>query len=224
MEREIAEGKMFIDAAVAAKVRLFIWSGLSHAEKHSGRKYVHINHFTGKGIVTEYGKSVPGAEFRFVNVEAGLYMSNFTGLSAPLKQEDGSFELAMPVPGTSVAPLLDTASDYGLFVRKSIEGSQLRDIYAHGEVISYADIVAQLAAVTGKKIAYKEISKDEYINFLVAAGKPQRIALELYEMFAYINEIGLSSRFRRQRHRWEPCGSQRGHPYLGRVCQSHRLE
>ncbi|KAG9000529.1 hypothetical protein FRB94_005379 [Tulasnella sp. JGI-2019a] len=186
MEREIAEGKMFIDAAVAAKVRLFIWSGLSHAEKHSGGKYVHIDHFTGKGIVTEYGKSVPGAEFSFVNVEAGLYMSNFT-TSAPQKQEDGSFVFAMPVPGTSVAPLLDTASDYGL---KSIEGSQLRDIYAHGEVISYENIVAQFAAVTGKKITYKEVSKDEYINFLVAAGKPQRIALELYEMFAYIYEIG----------------------------------
>jgi len=186
VEREIAEGKMLIDAAVSANVATLVWSGLSAAKKHSNGKYVHIDHFDGKATVTEYGKNISGSKTRFVNVEAGLYMSNLSTSGAPRKQEDGSFVLALPVPADSTAPLLDTARDYGLFVRKAFEGSQLRDIYAFGEVISYAEIVKQLAEITGKNVTYKEVSKEQYINALKAGGLPERIALEMYEMFAYI--------------------------------------
>ncbi|KAG8880548.1 hypothetical protein FRB97_000718 [Tulasnella sp. 331] len=192
MEKEIAEGKMLIDAAISAKVKLIVWSGLSAAEKHSGGKYVHIDHFTGKGKITEYGRETTASHgIQFVNVEAGLYMSNFVLMMPPQKQEDGSYVYALPAPADSTAPLLDTVSDYGLFVRKAMEASQMQNIYAYGEEISYADIVKQMSDITGKKVMFKEISKEEYEQALIGAGMPARIALELYEMIAYIaSDVG----------------------------------
>jgi len=192
MEKEIAEGKMLIDAAIAAKVKLIVWSGLSAADKCSEGKFVHIDHFTGKGIVTAYGRETAAAHgIRFVNVEAGLYMSNYVAMMPPQKQEDGSYVYALPVPVESTSPLLDTVSDYGLFVRKAMEASEMQNIYAYGEELSYADLVKQMSEITGKKVTFKEVSKEEYEKMLIGIGMSPRLALEMYEMFAYIaSDVG----------------------------------
>jgi len=191
MQKEIAEGKLLIDAAIAAKVKVIVWSGLSAVEKHSGGKFVHVDHFEGKAIVTEYGRTATPNHTRFVNVEAGLYMINYSTLSPPKKQADGSYLIALPAPAESTTPLLDTASDYGLFVRKAIEESQMQNIYAWGEDISYAETVKQWSEITGKNIKFKEVSQEEYEKELIAAGTPERIAHELYEMIVYIaSDVG----------------------------------
>ncbi|KAG8847319.1 hypothetical protein FRB96_001654 [Tulasnella sp. 330] len=46
-EREVSEGQMFVDAAKAAKVELFVWSGLENFSEVSGGKYIHADHFDG---------------------------------------------------------------------------------------------------------------------------------------------------------------------------------
>lgn len=104
-------------------------------------KYTNVYHFDSKAAVTAYADEVG---LPYINVLAGLYMWNFTTANAPKKQADGTFVLALPFPEKTVAPLLDTASDYGLFVRKAIEDDGgARDIFAHGEVISYTEVVKQ---------------------------------------------------------------------------------
>lgn len=131
-------------------MELFIWSGLVNASGVSNGKFVYADHLNSKAAVTAYGKDITSNRgMRFINVMAGLYMSNFSSpaVATPKKQEDGTFVLAMPVPVDSVVPAINTARDYGLFVRRAIEGSYEhgQDVYAYGEIISYRDIVRQMS-------------------------------------------------------------------------------
>lgn len=113
---------------------------------------MHVDHLDGKAEVTKYGRSVTSSSpTRFVNVIAGLYDVNFTTLAAPKKQEDGSFVLALPGPAETIVPALDTARDYGLFIRKVIEDPELadvKDVGAYGEFISYGQMVKEWSEST----------------------------------------------------------------------------
>ncbi|KAJ7635108.1 NmrA-like protein [Roridomyces roridus] len=85
--RELAEGKLFIDAAKAAGARGIVWSGYASPTKISNGKYPNIVHWESKAAVTQYGREsgVP-----FVDVQCGSYGSNFVQppfAPVPVKQE-----------------------------------------------------------------------------------------------------------------------------------------
>jgi hypothetical protein len=107
---------------------------------------VHVYHFDGKAVVTEYGRQsgVP-----FVDLQAGFYGTNF--LTNPImltKQDDGSFAIQWPIKPTAIIPFIDANQDYGLFVRHVLElpvfpnGSE---IIAYGEKIGIEDMAEQFA-------------------------------------------------------------------------------
>lgn len=68
--REVAEGKVMVDAAKAAGVKLFIFSGLPNVTKLSGGKYTHIVHFDSKADVVDYARS----QLPTVDCQAGLWV------------------------------------------------------------------------------------------------------------------------------------------------------
>ncbi|KAJ6471137.1 NAD(P)-binding protein [Mycena vitilis] len=206
--REISEGKLLIDAAKAAGVSRIVWSGLPSISKASGGKYVHVYHFDAKAAVTEYGYQcgVP-----FVDVQAGFYGTNF--LTMPLmlkKQEDGSFTVPFPSKPTTLAPFIDAAADYGLFVRHALElpvfpaGSR---IVAYGEKISFSDMAQQLGKATGKKIVFEEISAEQHKQNVAAMGLPQKIELIMTESFLSSAEFEW----------WEPAPPHEGLPRRART-------
>lgn len=136
---------MLARAAKAAGVDLLIWSGLESISKVSGGKYTLADHFESKAAITEYARQsgVPLAV-----VQAGSYASNFTGLSAPRKQADGSFVVAVPCGSSTVLPVIDMVQDYGIFVREAIESPAFgpgSEILTHGELITVGDCMSQLA-------------------------------------------------------------------------------
>ncbi|KAJ7671211.1 NAD(P)-binding protein [Mycena rosella] len=191
MDREIAEGKLLIDAAKAAGVSRIVWSGLSNVSKLSAGKYVHAYHFDGKAIVTEYAREsgVP-----FVDVQAGFYGTNF--LTSPVmlrKQDDGSFAMPLLVRPTTVLPFIDTAEDYGIFVRAVVELPVFPDgseFLAHGETITVQDMALQLSQATGKSIVAKQISLEEFKATLEAVGLPPHIVLDQVDTFQFVDEFG----------------------------------
>ncbi|KAJ7686598.1 NmrA-domain-containing protein [Mycena olivaceomarginata] len=115
--REVAEGKMMVDAAKAAAV---IWSALEPVSEISKGKYVHVDHFDGKGEVTAYARA---SGLPLLIVQAGWYMTNHLLADAfvPTKEADGTYILGLPVGPDTVVPVIDTLHDYGLFVREGIE-------------------------------------------------------------------------------------------------------
>ncbi|KAG9001757.1 hypothetical protein FRB94_013689 [Tulasnella sp. JGI-2019a] len=187
MEREIAEGKMMVNAAKAANVRLLVWSGLEDFSKVSGGKYTHVQHFDGKARVTAYAKEIG---IPFVNVQPGQYMSNFLG-SGFKKQADGSFVMHGVGAPDALTAILDTAHDYGLFVRKAIEKSQPgSEIFAYGSNLTGPEMAKQWGQVLGETASYVQISEDEFKQGILKAGMPEVLAVEFYEMNAAIAEYG----------------------------------
>ncbi|KAJ7080561.1 NAD(P)-binding protein [Mycena crocata] len=191
VDREVAEGKLLIDAAKAGGVSRIVWSGLPSITTLSGGQYVHVYHFDGKAVVTEYGRKcgVP-----FVDVQAGFYGTNFLHNPSMLaKQNDGSFAIPMPLKPTTVVPFINAGRDYGLFVRQVLEapvfpnGSELT---AYGENITIQEIALQFSQVTGKNIVFKQISSEDFADNIRGLGMPPHIVLDMTESFQFFDKFG----------------------------------
>ncbi|KAJ7889926.1 NAD(P)-binding protein [Mycena olivaceomarginata] len=189
-EREAAEGRMMVDAAKAAGVKLFIWSALESVSEVSKGKYIHVDHFDGKGEITAYARA---SGIPLLIVQAGWYMTNFLFFDAmaATKEADGSYTLGLPVSADTVVPVLDTLHDYGLFVREGIESPAFgpgTEVLASSEDLTLRELTAQLAQITGKNIVYKQISDDE---FIVKSKSPTpRIAQEMLENIKFYQDFG----------------------------------
>lgn len=137
---------MFFDAAKASKVPFLLWSGLESMERASNGKYINVDVYESKEDILQYATKTLGLDV--VNVEAGMYMSNFKTFGKPVKQADGSYAFFRPVNPESLVPLIDTDADYGLFVRKAIELPEEfrgKEIFTYGELISWKEFVRQLS-------------------------------------------------------------------------------
>ncbi|KAJ6561541.1 NAD(P)-binding protein [Mycena vulgaris] len=163
-EREISEGKMLVDITKAIGVKLLIWSALESLSALSGGKFSRVAFFDGKSEITEYAKQ---AGVPLAVVEAGYYATNLFEASYALKkQPDGSYVFGLPVPASTVVPVIDVAHDYGLYVRAAIEhpalgaGSEVQS----GTLISFGEMIAKLSEVSGKKITYAELDREAFIE------------------------------------------------------------
>ncbi|KAJ7800466.1 NAD(P)-binding protein [Mycena olivaceomarginata] len=139
--KEAAVGKMLVDTAKTTGVKLLVWSALeSFTELTNGR--------------------FPLAQFCDSKAEVTAYAR------ASGRQEDGSYLFTLPISGATRVPLSDTAHDFGLYVQAAIEspvlgpGSEVRA----GRIISLDEIVAQFAQVSGKKIVYKQVDRESWIE------------------------------------------------------------
>ncbi|KAJ6615411.1 hypothetical protein B0H10DRAFT_2164892 [Mycena sp. CBHHK59/15] len=186
MEREIAEGKMPIDAAKSAGVGRIVWSALVSQSNHYRRR-------TSKSRVP------------FVEVQAGFYATNFLENPAILsKQEDGSFAIAWLVKPTTVMPIIDITHDYGFYVRRVLELPVFpfgTEVLTCGELITVKDLALQLVSlkffssadhipVTGKRVVFKQITIEEMGQKLAALGFPPHIVTDTKDAFASIGEFG----------------------------------
>ncbi|EJD39212.1 NmrA-like protein [Auricularia subglabra TFB-10046 SS5] len=83
--REIAQGKLMVDAAKAAGAQLLVWSGLEDVARGTGGKYTHLYHFDGKAAVTAYART----QLPTVDVQARFYMTNFADPRVALRKSKG---------------------------------------------------------------------------------------------------------------------------------------
>jgi len=194
VDKEIAEGKMLVDAAAHAKVKVLVWSGLESMVKASNGKYKNVFHFDSKASVTDYAKTVgiPAV----ADVQAGMYMENYLGTGAYAlvrKQANGSYIISSPTDPESTIPLLNAVQDYGLFVRKVFEApthEPFTSVYCYSEVLSQKEIAKQLAKGTGKDVTFHQVSEEDFKQHWITIGLPQINAQELYENFASHAEFG----------------------------------
>ncbi|EJD36252.1 NAD(P)-binding protein [Auricularia subglabra TFB-10046 SS5] len=191
MAREVVDGKLIVDAAKAVGVKLFVWSGLADISKKTGGKYTHLIHADGKAAVTAYARSqLPTAD-----VQAGFYMTNLANLGlGPRKIDDGSYVWDHPtVASPTLVPYIDTAHDYGLFVRYAIENLAFRTgggtIYTWGELISHAQAAEILARVRGVQVKLQPLSWEQYVEGAKAQGLPQHLIDDLHD-FKFTEDFG----------------------------------
>ncbi|EJD41758.1 NAD(P)-binding protein [Auricularia subglabra TFB-10046 SS5] len=199
-EKEIAEGKLLIDAAAEGGAKRIAWSGLVSFSEASGGKLSHCVHFEGKYSVTQYGRAkFAGTDVAFVNVDAGLYMENFLNTpnpSVPFPNGDGTYTVRLPTGRGAKLPLIDIGSDYGQFVRVAFESEEFAkggEIYTASEEISVDEVVQEWSEVTGKKITYEELSRDAFKDRLKGFGAPEFLLDVLSDNFISFSEVGCES-------------------------------
>ena len=114
---EIVTGMRLVDAAIAAGVGFYIYSGLTDHSAHPHNPLPALPLWKTKFEVEEYIRQtgIPAA-FPYV----GCYHNNFSSRPYPLWQltpiEDGSFEWRTPFPADVGIPFIDTEHDMGAAV------------------------------------------------------------------------------------------------------------
>lgn len=133
-----------IQAAVDAKVSLFVWAGLTNYTKSTKGKYTHVEHFDGKAEVSDFGRSLRSESFKFAVVQPGHYNSNVATFGQPTGQTvNGKPAFAWSLPTEGKVATFDI-SDYGLWVQAAIENPELQ-----GD----EDVLAATDEITGKEFA-----------------------------------------------------------------------
>ncbi|EJD41759.1 NAD(P)-binding protein [Auricularia subglabra TFB-10046 SS5] len=196
-QREIEQGKLMIDAALAGGVKKIIWSGLQSIVETSAGKYTKVDMFDGKWEVTIYGRErVRGSGISFINVDAGSYTANYAvgALSGPQPKGDGTYTMKCPIAADTKLPIIDMEHDYGLFVRYAIESPDFAgggEILTASEMIGLGEMAQQLSEVTGKKVTYEHEDPQDYLGKLKAIGwGTDHLHLGLVEMMLAFNEVG----------------------------------
>lgn len=162
-DTDLVQGKIMVDAAVAAGVKFIVWSSLHDINAMSGGK-LEVPHFTSKNKVEQYIKSV-GLDAAFVY--AGFYASNwvyFPPLAGPQRQKDGSIVIRNPFRADVALPVIDLEADFGKFVAPAfIDPAKFhyKKVLAATEYITVAQMAAAYTDVTGEKIAVVPIAIED---------------------------------------------------------------
>ncbi|QDS76714.1 hypothetical protein FKW77_000949 [Venturia effusa] len=182
-EVELAQGKTVADAAKEVGVKQVIFSSLLNVTKITNGRLPHVLHFDGKAEIEEYIKST-GVTCTFVL--PGYYMSNYAQMMQ--KGEDGNYSLAYPVSKEAKFPLFDTASDMGKFVLPALREPEKwngKQILAATDYYPVTRIISEFEEVTGKKLAYQQVTNEQYKSFL-----PDFMAEEMLENHLLIESPG----------------------------------
>ncbi|KAJ7922496.1 hypothetical protein B0H13DRAFT_1982808 [Mycena leptocephala] len=158
-------GKMLVDTAKAAGVKLFVWSSLESFTEITNGRFALAQFCDSKASIEAYARAsgVPLAV-----AKPGFWSGNIAIAYYALKhQADGSYLFTLPIAGETRVPLSDTAHDFGLYVQAQIEspelgvGSEVRG----GTMISLNEIVAELARVlSGKEIVYRQVDRESWLT------------------------------------------------------------
>ena len=106
--------KNLVDAAVAARVPLIVWSSLRDVEKQSGSKF-YVPHFTNKHRIQQYIENHP-SKIPAVLVYAGYYATNFANIpsmNSPHRNPNASIEIATLLRADVCEPVIDIENDFG---------------------------------------------------------------------------------------------------------------
>ena len=188
--REIAEGKLMIDAASAVGVKLLLVSSEPSVTRLSHGRLNKVSHFDSKAEYSDYARSsgVP-----YVEIQVGGYMNNYATISRPRPAGDGTYILASTWKPELRMPLIDTYHDTGLFARLAIESEEFNKedgkvISAYGEWISVAEQVRIMSEVSGKQINYVQLSDEQMGSNMKSEGMPQHVIDDMLEMFRFHEE------------------------------------
>jgi hypothetical protein len=155
-----------------------------------------VAHFDSKAHIEEYIRKlgIPATFFM-----PGFYMSNLPGGMFRKSPPNNDWTLALPIPGSTPVPLLDTADDTGKFVkgilnnRKKTLGKQIygaTDYYTLDEMVKEFKELYPEAGKTAKTV---ELPHQVFKDIMGKTGVPAESAEELLQNMRLMNEFGYVS-------------------------------
>lgn len=183
-EKEMRQGKIIADAAVAAGVQYLIYSSLYRTSTISGGKYT-VDSFDNKTDVEEYIRSLPLKSAFFA---PGMFMQNFMGFTKPRPVGDGTYAWASVHTPETRLPVIDIQEDTGKFVAAMLakpDEFEGKVVAASSEIYSAEEIARLMTKVTGKTVKYTQLPEATLREFV-----PPDAADTLISMYLYIQDFG----------------------------------
>ncbi|KAL2854197.1 hypothetical protein BJX68DRAFT_40687 [Aspergillus pseudodeflectus] len=182
-EGEFRQAKAVADAAVAAGVEFIIFSTSVHCARlwDNGP----VDQFDVKAEIEEYIRGLP---LKSAFIAPGMFMSNFTTIMVPRRQDDGSYlVVGVNDPETKI-PLVETAVDTGLYavpLLKDPEGMNGKVMYAATKLYTFNEIVEVISRVSGEMVRYQALPKEVFVGFM-----KEEMGARMVAMMSFIDEPG----------------------------------
>jgi uncharacterized protein YbjT (DUF2867 family) len=200
--KELQQGKNLVDAAAATGVKHFVFSSLEDTRPLIGDAVKPVNgtytvpHFDAKGEIEKYMfEKLPKSSTALIT---SIFMQNILpgGGMTPNKQEDGSFSMFMPCPGSTKLSWCST-EDIGNVAAAIIKqgpkkwGGKTAGVAGdHASLDDLAEIISKITGVTVKTVA---APADVWVETVQKFGMPQLAALDMANMFVYYDKVGMLS-------------------------------
>lgn len=152
-----------------------------------------MKHFDSKATVESYIRElgIPATFFL-----PGFFMSNLPGGMFRQTPPLNDWTLALPIPGTTPIPLIDTANDTGKFVKGILlnrEKTLGKRIYAATDYYTVDQIVQQFKEQypeSGKNAKVVELPHAVFKDFMVKSGQSENVAEEMLQNMRLMDEFG----------------------------------
>ncbi len=204
--KELQQGKNLVDAAAATGVKHFVFSSLEDTRpliKSAGIEDIKpvngdytVPHFDAKGEIEAYMfEKLPKSSTALIT---SIFMQNLLpgGGMTPNKQEDGSFLMFMPCPGTTKLSWCST-DDIGNVAAAVIKQGPRKwggkKTGVAGDHASLDDLAATLSKVTGKTVNAAAAPADVWVEAVQKFGMPQLAAQDMANMFTFYDKVGMLS-------------------------------
>lgn len=190
---ETKQGKAIADAAKEAGVQHYVWSSLINVTKLSKGALSGVSHFDSKARIEDYVREIGLPATFFL---PGFYMSNLPGGMFRQAPPNNDWTLALPIPGKTLVPLLNTAGDTGKFVKAILlnrEKTLGKRIYGATEYYTLDELVKQFKEQypeAGKTAKAVELPHEVFKGILQKTGMPAEGAEELLQNMRLMNEYG----------------------------------
>jgi uncharacterized protein YbjT (DUF2867 family) len=190
---EMKQGKAMADAAKEAGVQHFVWSSLPNVTELSKGALAHVAHFDSKAHIEEYIRKIGLPATFFM---PGFYMSNLPGGMFRQAPPNNDWTLALPIPGNTPVPLLDTADDTGKFVKGILNNREKtlgKQIYGATNYYTLEEMVKEFKELypeAGKTAKTVELPHQVFKDILGKTGMPEESAEELLQNMRLMNEFG----------------------------------
>ncbi|KAH8925799.1 NAD(P)-binding protein [Atractiella rhizophila] len=197
VDKEVEQGKNAINAALkvlnTGTLERFIFSGLPNV-KEVKNPYHNILHVNAKPLIKRYLVEHEQLWKKSTEVAIGIFMEDwkkFQDLFKPLKQEDGSYSIFLPLHATSKLPTASVADDLGPLVEKIITSDKYggKTVNHVTEEISPVDQLKVWGSVVGVETSFKSLTNEEMNDRLKNKySYPDFMALNMTEHFACIRD------------------------------------
>jgi hypothetical protein len=195
-----------------AGVQHFVWSSLPNVTERkcclelfltlltfpeSKGVLKHVEHFDSKARIEQYIRKteLPASFFM-----PGFYMSNIPGGSLRQAPPNNDWTLALPLPGSTPIPLLDTADDTGKFVKGILNNREKtlgKRIYGATNYYTIDEILKEFKEQypeAGKTAKSAELPHDVFKDIIIKSGRGDAgVAEELLQNMRLMNEFGYYS-------------------------------
>lgn len=172
---EKKQGFAMVDACVAAKVELFIWSSLYNATEISNGRITTVHHFDGKADIEKYARQ-KAPQLTSTFFMPGYFMTNM--LSSIVKDTESSEEryvIRFPWDPEKTRVPMFYPGDTGIYVAallrqaakdKSYEKIANQHWYGATDFMTPNEIAAAAQKASGKTVVFQQVSSEIFSRFL----------------------------------------------------------